>query len=130
MPCKNYPPIRIVFDVTLEKSARKLITIRSAIQIENYLEYPVEIQFDSTVIRPPLSVNTIKREIILESQQTMSVPVQCVYAFIRLRPIIQNAAYQFCDTNFQLFSPEKSDKPSIQSKVFETYDRFSADLFQ
>lgn len=40
----DLPQARVVLEVTLEGSARKLVTVRSALQIHNQLDYPVEIK--------------------------------------------------------------------------------------
>ncbi|XP_078281630.1 intermembrane lipid transfer protein VPS13D isoform X1 [Rhinoraja longicauda] len=41
------PPVRVVFSVTLEGSARKVITVRSALTVKNKLEVPMELRLDS-----------------------------------------------------------------------------------
>lgn len=44
----DLPQARIVFDVTLEGSARKLITVRSALLLYNQLELPIEVKLENT----------------------------------------------------------------------------------
>ncbi|XP_075461165.1 intermembrane lipid transfer protein VPS13D isoform X3 [Ascaphus truei] len=41
------PPVRVVFAVTMEGSARKVITVRSSLIIKNKLEIPMELRLDS-----------------------------------------------------------------------------------
>ncbi|KAG8505608.1 Vacuolar protein sorting-associated protein 13D [Galemys pyrenaicus] len=41
------PPVRVVFAVTMEGSARKVITVRSALIVKNRLETPMELRLDS-----------------------------------------------------------------------------------
>ena len=41
------PPVRVVFDVTLEGLARKVITVRSALMIHNQLEEVVELSVEA-----------------------------------------------------------------------------------
>ncbi|KAM9299302.1 intermembrane lipid transfer protein VPS13D [Gastrophryne carolinensis] len=41
------PPVRVVFAVTMEGSARKVITIRSSLIVRNRLEIPMELRLDS-----------------------------------------------------------------------------------
>ncbi|XP_059807841.1 intermembrane lipid transfer protein VPS13D [Hypanus sabinus] len=54
------PPVRVVFSVTLEGSARKVITVRSALIVKNKLEVPMELRLDSPsapdkpVVLPPV----------------------------------------------------------------------------
>lgn len=43
-------PVRIVFEVTLEEGARKVVTVRSALVMRNKLDVPVEIR-----MQPPLA---------------------------------------------------------------------------
>lgn len=44
----DLPQARIVFDVTLEGSARKLITVRSALLFYNQLQLPIEMKLENT----------------------------------------------------------------------------------
>lgn len=41
------PPVRVVFSVTMEGSARKVITVQSALTVKNHLEVPMEVRLDS-----------------------------------------------------------------------------------
>ncbi|XP_034358412.1 LOW QUALITY PROTEIN: intermembrane lipid transfer protein VPS13D [Arvicanthis niloticus] len=43
----SLPPVRVVFAVTMEGSARKVITVRSALIVKNRLEIPMELRLDS-----------------------------------------------------------------------------------
>uniref|UniRef100_A0A6I8NRD1 Vacuolar protein sorting 13 homolog D n=1 Tax=Ornithorhynchus anatinus TaxID=9258 RepID=A0A6I8NRD1_ORNAN len=43
----SLPPVRVVFAVTMEGSARKVITVRSALMVKNKLESPMELRLDS-----------------------------------------------------------------------------------
>lgn len=43
----SLPPVRVVFAVTMEGSARKVITVRSALMVKNRLETPMELRLDS-----------------------------------------------------------------------------------
>ncbi|XP_070615164.1 intermembrane lipid transfer protein VPS13D isoform X2 [Erythrolamprus reginae] len=43
----SLPPVRVVFAVTMEGSARKVITVRSALIVKNKLEMPMELRLDS-----------------------------------------------------------------------------------
>ncbi len=44
--------MRVVFDVTLEGSARKVITVRSALMVHNCLEDPVDIKLENPTQTP------------------------------------------------------------------------------
>ncbi|XP_063292174.1 intermembrane lipid transfer protein VPS13D isoform X2 [Pelobates fuscus] len=41
------PPVRVVFAVTMEGSARKVVTVRSSLIVRNKLEIPMELRLDS-----------------------------------------------------------------------------------
>nr|XP_033778552.1 vacuolar protein sorting-associated protein 13D isoform X3 [Geotrypetes seraphini] len=43
----SLPPVRVVFAVSMEGSARKVITVRSALIVKNKLEAPMELRLDS-----------------------------------------------------------------------------------
>uniref|UniRef100_A0A8C2EHE7 Vacuolar protein sorting 13 homolog D n=1 Tax=Cyprinus carpio TaxID=7962 RepID=A0A8C2EHE7_CYPCA len=54
------PPVRVVFSITMEGSARKVITVQSALTVKNRLEVPMEVRLDSPsapdkpVVLPPI----------------------------------------------------------------------------
>jgi hypothetical protein len=48
----SLPEGRIVFEVTLEGSARKLVTVRSALILTNQLPETVEVKLENTLIHP------------------------------------------------------------------------------
>lgn len=41
------PPVRVVFAVTMEGSARKVVTVRSALMVKNCLDVQMEVRLDS-----------------------------------------------------------------------------------
>ncbi|XP_035798448.2 intermembrane lipid transfer protein VPS13D isoform X2 [Amphiprion ocellaris] len=54
------PPVRVVFSITMEGSARKVITVCSALMVKNRLDVPMEVRLDSPsapdkpVVLPPI----------------------------------------------------------------------------
>ncbi|XP_029689291.1 vacuolar protein sorting-associated protein 13D isoform X3 [Takifugu rubripes] len=54
------PPVRVVFSITMEGGARKVITVRSSLMVKNRLDVPMEIRLDSPsapdkpVVLPPI----------------------------------------------------------------------------
>ncbi|XP_014195954.1 vacuolar protein sorting-associated protein 13D isoform X2 [Haplochromis burtoni] len=54
------PPVRVVFSITMEGSARKVVTVRSALMVKNRLDVPMEVRLDSPsapdkpVVLPPI----------------------------------------------------------------------------
>ncbi|XP_062822059.1 intermembrane lipid transfer protein VPS13D isoform X4 [Anolis carolinensis] len=43
----SLPPVRVVFAITMEGSARKVVTVRSALIVRNKLDVPMELRLDS-----------------------------------------------------------------------------------
>ncbi|XP_065212498.1 intermembrane lipid transfer protein Vps13D isoform X2 [Planococcus citri] len=98
----DLPQARIVFDVTMEGSARKLITVRSALLLYNQLQLPVEIKLENTPAahsRDPLTYN-----FIVSSGKCVPVPLIYTHAQISLRPLIPEKSpqvfYAFSDPIF------------------------------
>lgn len=57
---KSGAEARLVFEVSLEGSARKLVTVRSALQLINNLPHPVEVRVDNAAgLYYSLLLNTI-----------------------------------------------------------------------
>lgn len=71
---KKNSKTRIVFDVRLEGSARKLITVRSALLLINKLPHALDVK---------LGVST---EIKIESGHTLPVPLDCSLQQLHVRP--------------------------------------------
>jgi len=46
------PPTRIVMQVSLQGSAQKIVTVRSALQVKIALEDPLELKLENTIIYP------------------------------------------------------------------------------
>ena len=44
------PPARLVFDIRMEGSARKVITVRSALCVDNQLDCDVEVRMTETQV--------------------------------------------------------------------------------
>ncbi|XP_076236647.1 vacuolar protein sorting 13D [Calliopsis andreniformis] len=90
---------RIVFAVELEGSARKLVTIRSALQIFNKLKYPVEIKMEKSLKQfeySPLPLSNNDRILQVPAQSTISVPLTHTGVQMCLKPINLNNLFQFC----------------------------------
>nr|XP_018896804.1 PREDICTED: vacuolar protein sorting-associated protein 13D isoform X1 [Bemisia tabaci] len=81
----NLPPTRIVFEVSLEGSARKLITIRSALLIQNKLEESIEVKLENS---PSMSIGADTSHItVMEPNSCEAVPLTHTLAQITLRPL-------------------------------------------
>lgn len=47
----DLPGARVVLEVTLEGSAQKLVTVRSALQVKNQLQDPIELRLENTLLQ-------------------------------------------------------------------------------
>nr|CAI5831310.1 unnamed protein product [Callosobruchus analis] len=91
----DLPPVRIVFDVTLEGSARKLVTVRSALLIINNLPQPVEIKLEP---RLPQEANYIwvpSKTYSVEKKGTLAVPLAHARSQINVKPVGLPQKYTF-----------------------------------
>lgn len=79
----DLPQARIVLEVTLEGSARKLVTVRSALQLNNQLVDTVEVKLDNTHIHS----GGHPTHLIIGPGATLSVPLSYALAQIWLRPL-------------------------------------------
>lgn len=81
----NVVKSRIVFAVTMEGSAQKLITVRSSLRLVNKLDTSVQVKLDHlySPVRAPWPATI---SVIVKAQETYSVPVSHVHAFVYLRP--------------------------------------------
>ncbi|KAK1801786.1 hypothetical protein P4O66_022429 [Electrophorus voltai] len=75
------PPVRVVFSITMEGSARKVITVQSALVVKNRLEVPMELRLDSpsapdkpVVLRPILPGEALAIPLHLTSWRLQARP--------------------------------------------------------
>ncbi|XP_071874811.1 vacuolar protein sorting 13D isoform X1 [Bombus fervidus] len=93
------PKARIVFAVELEGSARKLVTVRSALQISNKLKHTVEIKMEKTLNQygyQLLTSSTSDRILQVPAQSTISIPLTHTGVQMCLKPINLNNLFQYC----------------------------------
>ncbi|CAK9827070.1 Intermembrane lipid transfer protein Vps13D [Anthophora retusa] len=93
------PKARLVFAVELEGSARKLVTVRSALQISNKLKHTVEIKMEKSLSQfgyLPLSLSVSDRILQVPAQSTVSVPLTHTGVQMCLKPINLSNLYQYC----------------------------------
>ena len=107
------PPARIVFQVSLKGSAQKLITVRSALEIENKLHSHIKVRLENTALRV---ANTVELELLPKAR--IPIPILYCWARITIRPYDANS-YQW---NF-------SDKQVHWCHILETSDN-SLDLHE
>ncbi|KYM95934.1 Vacuolar protein sorting-associated protein 13D [Cyphomyrmex costatus] len=93
---------RVVFAVELEGSARKLVTIRSALQVSNKLAHPIEIKMEKSLNTLNqfgyLQLTSISTGRILQvpAQSVMSVPLTHTGVQMCFKPFISNYLFQYC----------------------------------
>ncbi|XP_069683777.1 intermembrane lipid transfer protein Vps13D isoform X2 [Periplaneta americana] len=94
----NLPQGRIVFEVTLEGSARKLVTVRSSLMLINQLQETVEVKLENTLIQPGV---TGTKCIQVTPGGILPVPLSYVMSYLWVRPIDRSQpaghGYVFCN---------------------------------
>ncbi|KAI8500255.1 Vacuolar protein sorting-associated protein 13D [Branchiostoma belcheri] len=85
----DLPPARIVFAVTMEGSAQKVVTVRSALVIKSMLEVPTELKLDN----PSVPDGPIQLP-VLEPNSSISIPLPLVSWRLYARP--RDWGVQFC----------------------------------
>uniref|UniRef100_A0A3P9N194 Vacuolar protein sorting 13 homolog D n=1 Tax=Poecilia reticulata TaxID=8081 RepID=A0A3P9N194_POERE len=111
------PPVRVVFAITMEGSARKVITVRSALMVKNRMDVQMEIRLDSPsapdkpVVLPPIMPG-----------QALAVPLHLTSWRLQARP--QGMGLFFCKVPVHWTSVEqpgevKSSKRDCQSTDFD-----------
>lgn len=87
---QDMPQARIVLEVTLEGSARKLITVRSALQIHNKLDHMVEIKLNNSHFQ-----KTLPMHLTVCAGDVLSVPLTHALAVLTARPLHAQRNYSF-----------------------------------
>ncbi|XP_034393657.1 vacuolar protein sorting-associated protein 13D isoform X3 [Cyclopterus lumpus] len=111
------PPVRVVFSITMEGSARKVITVRSALMVKNRLDVPMEVRLDSPsapdkpVVLPPILPG-----------QALAVPLHLTSWRLQARP--KGLGLFFCKVPIHWTSVERpgdisSSKRECQSADFD-----------
>ncbi|XP_049609013.1 intermembrane lipid transfer protein VPS13D isoform X3 [Syngnathus scovelli] len=111
------PPVRVVFSITMEGSARKVITVRSALILKNRLDVPMEIRLDSPsapdkpVVLPPILPG-----------QALAVPLHLTSWRLQARP--KGLGLFFCKVPIHWTTVERpgeisSSKRDCQSADFD-----------
>ncbi|KAG5879440.1 hypothetical protein JTB14_025696 [Gonioctena quinquepunctata] len=89
-------PARVVFDITLEGSARKLVTIRSALLIVNYLPQIVEVKLESRLPQEVFTLWVPSKTYTINTKATLAVPLVHTHSQINIRPSGSPHQYTFC----------------------------------
>ena len=109
------PRARIVFAVTLEGSAQKLITVRSALKFLNKLDHPVLMKMEHLFGHLNIRSWPAPKTVIVNANENYSVPLSHVHAFLYAKPL---------PLNFRLeeISADSSLASSASSSVAEKID--------
>ncbi|XP_066594830.1 intermembrane lipid transfer protein Vps13D isoform X2 [Prorops nasuta] len=91
---------RLVFAVDLEGSARKLVTVRSALQVVNKLKHDIEIKMEKSLNQfeylPLQSLTVNGRTLRVPAQSVVSVPLTHTGVQMCVRPLLPNYLFQYC----------------------------------
>ncbi|XP_050076311.1 intermembrane lipid transfer protein Vps13D [Anopheles maculipalpis] len=82
------PRARLVFGVTMEGSAQKLITVRSALKLINKLEQPVLVKMEHLFGHLNIRNWPETKTAILHSNELLNVPLTHVHAVLYFRPLV------------------------------------------
>ncbi|KAI4823651.1 hypothetical protein KUCAC02_012229, partial [Chaenocephalus aceratus] len=110
------PPVRVVFSITMEGSARKVITVRSSLMVKNRLDVPMEVRLDSPsapdkpVVLPPILPG-----------QALAVPLHLTSWRLQARP--KGLGVFFCKVPIHWTSVERPGEISSSKR-----DCLSADF--
>ncbi|XP_017773930.1 PREDICTED: vacuolar protein sorting-associated protein 13D isoform X2 [Nicrophorus vespilloides] len=94
---KEIPQARIVFDVALEGSARKLVTVRSALLLINKLPESVEVKLESQLPHDAGTIWAPSKVFQVEKGCILPVPLVHAHSIIGVRPLDVEQRYTYCN---------------------------------
>ncbi|XP_053173014.1 intermembrane lipid transfer protein VPS13D isoform X2 [Scomber japonicus] len=109
------PPVRVVFSITMEGSARKVITVRSALIVKNRLDVPMEVRLDSPsapdkpVVLPPILPG-----------QSLAVPLHLTSWRLQARP--KGLGLFFCKVPIHWTTVERPGEISSSKRECQSAD--------
>ncbi|KAA8590750.1 hypothetical protein FQN60_001693 [Etheostoma spectabile] len=109
------PPVRVVFSITMEGSARKVITVRSALMVKNRLDVPMDVRLDSPsapdkpVVLPPILPG-----------QALAVPLHLTSWRLQARP--KGMGLFFCKVPIHWTSVERPGEISSSKRECHSAD--------
>ncbi|XP_053498784.1 intermembrane lipid transfer protein VPS13D isoform X2 [Ictalurus furcatus] len=109
------PPVRVVFSITMEGSARKVITVQSALMLKNRLEVPMEIRLDSPsapdkpVVLPPILPG-----------EALAIPLHLTSWRLQARP--KGLGLFFCKVPIHWTSVERPGEVSSSKRECQSAD--------
>nr|XP_020474604.1 vacuolar protein sorting-associated protein 13D isoform X1 [Monopterus albus] len=109
------PLVRVVFAITMEGSARKVITVRSALMVKNRLDVPMEVRLDS----PSAPDKPVVLSPILPGQAS-AVPLHLTSWRLQARP--KGLGLFFCKVPIHWTSVERPGEVSSSKKKCQSAD--------
>lgn len=106
--------MRIVFDIALEGSARKLVTVRSALLVINNLPQAVEVKLENRLPHDAVTMWVPNKSFVVDTKKTLAVPLVHAHSQINIRP--SGSAHQY---TFGMPTLNWSDMPNYVDKVYE-----------
>ncbi|XP_024125799.1 vacuolar protein sorting-associated protein 13D isoform X3 [Oryzias melastigma] len=109
------PPVRVVFAITMEGSARKVITVRSSLMVKNRLDVLMEVRLDSPsapdkpVVLPPILPG-----------QALAIPLHLTSWRLQARP--KGMGLFFCKVPVHWTSVERPDEISSSKRECQSAD--------
>ncbi|XP_072222806.1 intermembrane lipid transfer protein VPS13D isoform X2 [Leuresthes tenuis] len=109
------PPVRVVFAITMEGSARKVITVRSALMVKNRLDVLMEVRLDSPsapdkpVVLPPILPG-----------QALAIPLHLTSWRLQARP--KGMGLFFCKVPIHWTSVERAGEISSSKRECQSAD--------
>lgn len=115
----DIPPGRVVFDVALEGSARKLVTVRSGLRITNNLPHAIEMKLESRLPHDFIPLWLPTKNCTLEPKGCLALPIAHAHSLINIRPT--GLAHQYTFSNTTLMWNESLSSQRIQSGACHTH---------
>uniref|UniRef100_A0A665WW62 Vacuolar protein sorting 13 homolog D n=1 Tax=Echeneis naucrates TaxID=173247 RepID=A0A665WW62_ECHNA len=109
------PPVRVVFSIKMEGSARKVITVRSAFMVKNQLDVPMEVRLDS----PSAPDKPVVLPAILPGQ-ALAVPLHLTSWRLQARP--KGLGVFFCKVPIHWTSVERQGEISSSKRECQSAD--------
>uniref|UniRef100_A0A1A7ZDZ5 Vacuolar protein sorting 13D n=1 Tax=Nothobranchius furzeri TaxID=105023 RepID=A0A1A7ZDZ5_NOTFU len=109
------PPVRVVFAITMEGSARKVITVRSALMVKNKLDVLMEVRLDSPsapdkpVVLPPIPPS-----------QALAIPLHLTSWRLQARP--KDMGMFFCKVPIHWTSVDRPGEISSSKRECQLAD--------
>ncbi|XP_050302982.1 intermembrane lipid transfer protein Vps13D isoform X2 [Anthonomus grandis grandis] len=91
-------PARVVFDIALEGSARKLVTIRSALMIINNLPEIIEVKLESRLPHDNVTFWVPCTTFTIDPKESLAVPLIHTHSQIHVRPKGLSHQYTYSST--------------------------------